>query len=423
MMDQTNRFPLLLRQPLQVSRRLIRIGFFVCVSFIISLGPNSARQKASRRVNEEEVLRGARSLNDRPEVKSAGFVRVSGRKLVVGALNNEVLLRGVVVFASPTKPVSDKDYEDISALGFNVVRLVLGHRLFYEPGKKTTYKESGWKLLDTHIGLARKHRIYLVLQMLDVEGAQFVPVKDTPFDYRIWENPKLKERFIELWQNIASRYRNESQIAGYSLFGEPVVSGDISQWSNLAQQTVKAIREVDKNHIVFIERIYGEHGVRREISGEDLPPEVAFFLVPDNNIVYEFYFFERDEYTHQFARWRSDVQLAMPYPDLLRTIEYREPSISLLKKFNFDKTYLSFYLNRQLEFGRNHNVPMFVWGFGLLRTCSDRGGTLWLKDVLDLFTTQNLHWTFVSYRDNDFIDLSENEVKRIFKTALQARAN
>ena len=42
------------------------------------------------------------------------------------------------------------------------------------------------------------------------------------------------------------------------------------------------------------------------MSGLDLSPERAFFLVADPNVIYQFYFFERDEYTHQHAPWRED---------------------------------------------------------------------------------------------------------------------
>lgn len=352
---------------------------------------------------------------------TGNFVRVRGSTLTVGESNKELFLRGVVFVSSKVSPPDEKDYEDVARMKANTVRLALQYKFFYDSDSPDSYKESAWKWLDAHVSLARKHGIYLVLQLFSVEGAQFVPIKGVPFDYRIWEDTRLQDRFRKLWRAIAERYKEETQIVGYSLFCEPVVSGTVEQWSKLAARTVKEIREVDRNHILLVERIYGEHRVRREVSGIDLPPERAFFLVEDDNVVYEFYFFERDEYTHQFAPWRGDVQESIRYPDLTRKISYQEDPAGLRKTFAFNKEYLKFYLRRQTEFGRKHNVPMFVLGFGLLRGCFDdeKGGARWLEDVTGLFNAEHLHWTFLAYRDEDFAAVSDtSEARRILPRAI-----
>ena len=349
-------------------------------------------------------------------IESGQFVKTQGSRLVVGASNRDIFLRGVAFTSRGPTPPEDRDYEDVANMHMNTVRLPLEYNFFYEPSSPESYRESIWKWLDAHIRLARKHQLYLILQMSEIEGAQFVPTKNAPFDYRIWEDAQLQARFVRLWQAIASRYKDEPQIIGYSLFCEPVVSGTVEQWSDLANRVVQAIRQVDPHHIVFVERIYGENRVRREMSGVDLPPERSFFLVKDDNAVYEFYFFERDEYTHQFASWRTDVQKSVRYPDANMKISYKEEPGGLQEIFQLDKNYLKFYLRRQLEFGRKHNVPMFVWGFGLMRNCfsDNKGGATWLKDVVDLLDAEQLHWTFDPYRDREFAGPVDNpDVKRI----------
>jgi hypothetical protein len=352
------------------------------------------------------------------------FVRTRGSGLVVGARKKNLLLRGVVFFPSGLVSAEEKDYEDVARLNMNTVRVILQYKFFYEPSAPNSYKESAWKWLDSHVALARKHRLYLVLQMLDVEGAQFVPIKGVPFNYRIWEDRQLQDRFVRLWRVIAQRYKNETQIVGYSLFCEPVLSGTVEQWSKLANRTIKEIREVDGNHIVFVERMYGENQIRREVSGIDFPPERAFFLVNDRNVVYEFYFFERDEYTHQFAPWRADVQTSVHYPDQTMKIIYKEQAGLGQRTFSLDKDYLQFYLRRQTEFGKKHNVPMFVWGFGLLRNCfaEDKGGATWLRDVTELFNAERLNWTFLAYRDEDFIGVNDSlAVRQILAKAVNGK--
>jgi hypothetical protein len=354
------------------------------------------------------------------ETQASEFIRAKGSRLVVGENQKEIVLRGVVLFSPKMRGAEEKDYEDMAKLGINTVRLALSYKFFYEPSLPGSYKESAWKWLDRHIDLAHKHRLYLIFQFFDVEGAQFVPIKDVPFDYRIWNDAQLQDRFVRLWRAIAERYKDESRIVGYSLFCEPVVSKGVEEWAGLAQRTIKAIREVDHNHIVFVERIYGENRNRRELSGIDLPPERAFVLVEDKNVVYEFYFYERDEYTHQFASWRTDRGKAVGYPDAAMKINYKEQPGDVSGTFRFDKEYLRFYLRRQIEFGRTHNVPMFVCGFGALHTCfkDDRGGARWLQDVTGLFNAERLHWTLLAYREEDFADAAGNsDVRQVLSRA------
>ena len=332
---------------------------------------------------------------------AGGFIRVEG-PLLRSPDGNEFRIRAIGAGSLGESP-SEKDYAAIAALRLNAVTLILDHRQFYSPDAPTRFLATGWRRLDEHLEAARRHGLHVVLQMCGAEGDQSVPRKGAAFDYRLWVDAGLQERFLRLWDEIASRYANERQIIGYGILCEPVVAGTRKQWVDLATRAVSRIRAVDRNHVLFVERIYGEFGARREISGVDFDPEHAFFLVNDPNVVYQFYFFERDEYTHQRAPWREDRDRLLAYPDASFPIVYREAVNDRGRLFGWQREYLAFYLARQLEFGRRHNVPMFVWAFGLMKNCfQGQGGLRWLRDVLDLFEAQRLSWSYVDYREDAF---------------------
>jgi RimJ/RimL family protein N-acetyltransferase len=346
--------------------------------------------------------------------RQAEFVRARGEKLVLGSKAEEVRLRGVAFTPRATANPRREDYEAVRRMGMNTVLLALNDRSFSEA---SSARSEAWDRIDAHIRFARANGIRLVLFLLGIEGAQFVPGTE-PFDYRIWEEDKLQQHYLRLWRSIADRYSHEPQIAGFAIFGEPVTSGSAEQWSKLAARASQTIREVDKNHAIFVERVYGENRARREVSGTDLPPERAFPLVSDGNVVYMFYFFERDEYTHQFAPWRPELQKSLRYPDAEHLISYEEPG-GLRRRFGFERGYLEFYLKRQLEFGRAHQAPMFVWG-GALKGCftREKGGLDWLTDVVSLFEANHLQWVLWAYRDDNF-GIDENEaIKRLLAERL-----
>ena len=338
--------------------------------------------------------------------EAGGFVHVRGQHLVSPA-GSDFTIHSMGVGSLDQEPV-ERDYADIAAMKLNTVTLTLDYRDFYLPEYPNEYLQEGWRRMDKHLALARKDGLFLILQMCGIEGAQFIPLKDKAFDYRIWVDPELQERFLRLWEKIAKRFQDEPQIIGYGIFCEPVTSGTSRQWIDLANKTVTRVRNIDKNHILFIERMYGEFGTRRELSGIDFSPERSFFLVPDANVVYQFYYFERDEYTHQQAPWREDRNQPLAYPDESFEIVYREALNDRGRVFHWDREYLDSYLDRQLDFGRKHNVPMFIWAFGLMKNCfHDKGGLQWLFDVTELFREHNANWSYSDYRDAAF-GISDN---------------
>ena len=353
------------------------------------------------------------------------FIRCQNNRLIVGSDRKEIMLRGFVSsgfsYYTPGFPVKvdEELYSELTKLNLNTVRISLSYDLFYDSDSPNQYKSSIWDWINFHIILAKKYNVYLILQMTQIEGAQFTPIPNIPFDYRIWSNTDIQNNFISLWTEIAERYYNEEHIAGYSLFCEPVCSETVNQWADLANRAIKKIREVDKNHIIFIERAYGEDEVRRELTEEEIIPVDAFFKINDKNIVYEFYYFETDDYTHQFASWRPELQKNESYPDPKTIIRYHEKN-GEKDEFSFDKDYLEFYLKKQIEFGSRENVPISVWGFGLTQNCyrNENGGIQWMKDVIDLFNKYHLNWTV--FYNSPFFGIKDNKgVKEVIQNSIQ----
>jgi len=359
------------------------------------------------------------------EQSDRNFVQCQNDKLVIGPDHEEILLRGFCYsgfsYFSPGIPnqVEESLYSDLTKLNLNTVRISLSYDLFYDSGTPNVYKSSIWAWINSHISLANKYNVYLILQLTQIEGAQFTPIPDIPFDYRIWQNSGIQNNFISLWTEIAKRYSQEDHIAGYNILCEPVCSESVSQWVDLAIGTIKKIREVDKNHIIFVERAYGENEIRRELTEEEISPMDAFFKINDNNIVYEFYFFETDNYTHQYASWRPELQKSERYPDSETIITYHEKN-GRKKEFHFDQDYLEFYLNKQIEFGKLEKVPMSVWGFGLTKNCylEGYGGLQWMEDIINLFSKYHLSWTI--FYNSHFFGIRDNvEVKKLIQNNLQ----
>ena len=325
-----------------------------------------------------------------------------------------IYFKGIGTWANPNETPSSLLYQDLKRMNMNTLRILFSYQSFYDSQKPRVYSATMWKWIEQHVQLAKQHGIYLILQLGTVEGTQFVPRVDVPYDYTIWNDPKKQDNFISLWKAIATQYKNETQIAGFSLFLEPVCEKSALEWERLANKTVSAIREVDKNHLILIERVYGENQVRRELSGIELNLEKAFPKINDTNFAYEFYNFETDEFTHQFAPWRPEqhIRVSRKYPDPDKIILYQEDT-GETNAFVFNKRYLEFHLEKHFDFGKQKGVPIFLWGFGTAKSTfnNNRGGDVWLRDMVNILTKLNANWTYWGY-EHPFVGIKDNEPAR-----------
>lgn len=242
------------------------------------------------------------------------FVRRQETRLVVGAEDRPLLLQGVCfgnqVWSNPSTPPTthhqEADFARVQAMGMNVVRFYLNYALFEDDRKPYVYKPEGWAWLDRNLRWAQQHGVYLILNMHVPQGG----FQSTGHGLALWENPENQRRLAALYQAIADHCRQDPTVAAYDLVNEPVVSQSPEQWRTLAVRLTEAIRRVDRNHLVIVERL---NGVTDRWQSD---ANLNFFLLDDANTAYTFHFYSPIEYTHQATSW-TGLPEDGTYPDPL----------------------------------------------------------------------------------------------------------
>ena len=258
------------------------------------------------------------------------MLRVRGTKIVDGT-GRVITLRGVAfgneVWGNvrlPRRHHAEVDYQRLAAMGMNAVRFYMNYRTFL-PDRSADrlpdrdagaapekYLDDGWAWLDDNIAWAKKNGVYLVLNMHVPPGG----FQSLGAGKALWTRPDLQDRFIRLWTEIARHCRGEPAIAGFDLLNEPVVTRARSQWSELAGRVAAAIRTVDPDHMLFVERVNAVAGDWSEDGDRN------FFTISDPNTVYEFHFYKPFHFTHQGASWVSFTPEDVRYPDQRAEIEW-----------------------------------------------------------------------------------------------------
>jgi endoglucanase len=230
---------------------------------------------------------------------------------IVDPEGRPVVLRGVgfgnEVWSNvpvPRDHHSEADFQRVAELGMNVVRFYLNDVTFEDDAAPFVYKDAGWAWVDDNVRWAKAHGVYLILN-LHVPAGGFQSMGEGT---ALWTNSKNQDRLIALWRAIAARYRDEVTIAGYDLLNEPVPVTSRDQWKSLAGRILHAIRQVDIDHLIIVERT---NAVGKDWSSD---ADQNFFLMEDDNVAYEFHVYAPFEYTYQYASW-TGLGDGGTYPD------------------------------------------------------------------------------------------------------------
>jgi len=249
---------------------------------------------------------------------AAEILRVRGADIVDGH-GHAVMLRGVAfgnqVWTNvrlPRQEHAEVDYHRVAAMGMNVVRFYMNYRTFESDDAPGKMLADGWQWLDDNIAWAKKNHVYLVLNMHVPPGG----FQSLGNGKALWDNPGRQERLIALWTEIARHTRGEPTVAGFDLLNEPVVTRAPAQWHELATRIAAAIRAVDPEHMLFVERLNAV--ANRWEEDEDR----NFFTIPDPNTVYEFHFYKPFHFTHQSASWVPFTAENVRYPDTRAEVEW-----------------------------------------------------------------------------------------------------
>ena len=161
--------------------------------------------------------------------------------------------------------ITRKDIAKMAELGYNSVRIPFNWRLFMEdePDEIIFIKE-GFTLLDACLDWCEEFGIYAFLDLHGAPGGQTGSNIDDSRDNfpRLFMDQDYWNKGIALWQELARRYKDRWIVGGYDLLNEPIrtvqhdypnVDHYLPKLPQFYDETIAAIREIDKVHLLSIE--------------------------------------------------------------------------------------------------------------------------------------------------------------------------
>lgn len=267
--------------------------------------------------------------------------------------------RGVM---SPNR-FDEKDFADLAKWNANLIRWQL-NRPLDRPYTLDEYKAITAKKIDELgkvLDAARKHGIKVVIDLHPFEGGKL-----------ILSTPEGRQYLVDVWKEIATRYKGHPAIFGYDILNEPhsrnLRPGDPT-WPELAERTIKAIRAIDPVTPIIVEP--------DQMAHYELLEYLPVFEEP--NIIYSIHFYAPGQLTHQLD---PKVKPILGYPDETR---------------GWNREYLRKNLEKAREFQQKTGARIYVGEFSCIRWAP--GADRYVKDLIDLFEEYGWDWSYHAFRE------------------------
>jgi endoglucanase len=276
--------------------------------------------------------------------------------------------RGMMV--SPD--VTEKDLNDLGKWKVNLIRwqlTLLDKTVVVNPTGYDQWLETKLQQVDRLLPVCERNGLKVVLDLHTPPGG-----RDESSVDRVFLEKQYQTQFLNVWERIAKRYKNNTVIWAYDLLNEPgyrSTAKGLLTWQELAQKTARLIRTIDSRHKIIVEAAYGsptKMSALRPLSGV-------------SGVVYSVHVYAPMSFTHQGIR---DRPAGIQYP-----------------ANGWDQDRLEKHLKEVRDFQKQYDVPIYVGEFSAVRWAPGDSGYQYLRDLIGLFDDYCWDWTYHAFRECD----------------------
>lgn len=293
--------------------------------------------------------------------------------------------------------IGKADIEQIAAWGFDHIRLPIDYEVLED--QEGNPKEEGYRLVHCICDCCRANKLDVILDLHKAYGYDFNDAGDRQKN-DLFHNSYLQERFVNLWDRIATEFKNYDNVA-FELLNEVVEKENALLWNDLIDKTVTAIRKID----LFVPIIYG--GIQWNSAST-----LKLLKKPeDKNIIFTFHFYEPLLFTHQKAHWvkQMDPQKDVFYPE---SMEYYRLQSAVLGEQGeavlnstaeaIGKEFIEIMVKGAVLAAQKAGTQLYCGEFGVIDQAPVPDTLRWFRDVHDIFEKYQIGCSIWTYKEMDF---------------------
>ena len=301
--------------------------------------------------------------------------------------------------------ITKKDIADIAGFGFDHVRVPVDYIVLED--EEGVPKEEGFAYLENCREWCEEYGLNMLIDLHECFGYSFDPLKKDMDRKKFFYDGKLQERFMNLWREIAVRFKDHQEQVAFEPLNEVALEEVSDAWNGIAAKYVKMMRTIVPDSFIVI------GGVR--YNSVLSVPLLDFPL--DDRIVYNFHCYEPIIFTHQGAYWMDKMpqDFRIGYPRTLK--EYRDASNSVEADVGgavftegigeIGESFFDDIFAPAIKKAEDDNVPLYCGEYGAIDLAEGEDRLHWIKDIHDAFGRYGIGHALWNYKEKDFGMLDE----------------
>ena len=203
--------------------------------------------------------------------------------------------------------ITEDDIVFIAGLGFDHVRVPVDYNVLED--EQGNILEKGFRRLEDCQGWCASHGLNMLIDLHECYGYSFDPLKKDMDRRKFFYDEALQERFLNLWREIAVRFRDYPDQVAFEPLNEVVLAEVSNAWNALATRYIQMMRSIAPDNWLVIGGVCYNNVL-----------SVPLLNLPyDKRLVYNFHCYEPMIFTHQGAYWVDGMPLSfrIGYPKSL----------------------------------------------------------------------------------------------------------
>lgn len=294
--------------------------------------------------------------------------------------------------------ITEDDIKTIAQWGLDHVRLPIDYNLVEtEEGE---YIESGFGYIDKAVEWCGKAGLNLIIDLHKTYGYSFDYLEN---ESGFFENEDYQERFIRLWENLAGRYGNKPGNIAFELLNEVTKKEYCGTWNRIARDCIIRIRAKAPEVKILVGGYY--NNCIEALPDLDMPY--------DENIVYNFHFYEPLIFTHQGASWIPTMDTSFripidaPYEQMKNSSREQLEQVSISfdgfdPSENLSEAYFDRLFANAVEICEERNVALYCGEYGVIQRADPEEILKWYRMISAAFNKYNIGRAAWTYRELDF---------------------
>ena len=247
--------------------------------------------------------------------------------------------------------ITSADLDNIQKMGCNLIRIPVAWEQF--EAMDGSWRSDAFNKLDWVVSQAAARGIYSIIDLHGAPGGVSPAQSSGDMSNSYWTSSADQAQTSDLWTKIATHYNENTNVLGYDLLNETDGAADSTELAAYAS-LYNTVRAVDPNHIVIIE------GMDYAWGTDTLPdPGTKGWT----NTIYEIHPYDYNNQTGSAA-------------DIAANIGF----------FNWE-------VQDEVDSRGSWNIPIWAGEFNVFNT-----GTSTWQDIIDLFNSNNIPWTWWTYK-------------------------